>query len=135
MIALPAISIRKLQMSITSKISVAGVFAIAIVDTILGTIRLAALLYNALRIGHVDSILTGTYLTLSILEPGLAVIVCTLPVYKLLLPPFRRRRRMDRPVVLQYETARMGNAASYAKIGDLPTEQISSTEDLIASKV
>ena len=135
MIALPAMFIRDLHLSTASKISVAGVFAIAIVDTILGTIRLAAFLYNALRIKDVDLTVRGGYVTLGILEPGLAVIVCALSVYKLLLPPFRRRRRRDKPVVLQYKASKMSNAVFFAQVGNLKADHLSPLKDETANKV
>ena len=87
---LPILWISKLHMSRSEKVGAAAVFAITIVDIIMGLLRLIATsLYS--RGDTADSVYT-IWITTQAFEPGLAVIVCALPAYTALLPRSRKHR-------------------------------------------
>ena len=78
-------------MSRPQKYSAAAVFAIVIVDIIMGLMRNVAVLFEWL-----EYTAESTYeisLIMQAFEPGLAVIVCALPAYRVLLPDSRKRRQ------------------------------------------
>ena len=90
-LVLPLNCIRKLQMRRSRKISTAAIFAIIIVDITMGIIKnIAALSSNLL-----DQDYYGFFYEMSLVcqyvEPGLAIIVCALPVYRVLLPSSQKR--------------------------------------------
>lgn len=89
-LALPLVFIRKLQMSSVQKLSVAGVLVIAIVDILTGLLRNLAVLSYYLDL-NVD-VSSDLILFFQTFEPGLAVIVCAMPVYRVLLPTASARR-------------------------------------------
>lgn len=96
-LALPIAFIKKLHMSTSKKISIAGIFAIAVIDIVVGIIRIVSVLQKNLSVnletGYVDSVSDLMADWLSIFEPAIAVIVCALPTYRVLLPSTQKRRR------------------------------------------
>ena len=83
-LALPLVYIRQLQMSRTAKLSAASVFCIVIIDIIMGAMR------NATDACFSDAC-NGITNTMMVLEPALAVFVCALPPYKILLSKVWKR--------------------------------------------
>lgn len=90
---LPMVQIRKLNMPLGRKISVAAIFAIVIVDTMAGLARNIAVIIAAL--GSPTDASQGVSFICAIIEPALAVLVCSLPPYKALISNFRFRRHDD----------------------------------------
>lgn len=91
-LALPLAQIKKLHMSLTRKLTIASVFALIIIDIILGAIKNAGVVCldtsRGLSLPCSDILTVGT-----VVEPALAVIVCALPVYRAILPSSRRHRK------------------------------------------
>ena len=128
--ALPLIWIRQLHMSIAQKASVVSVFVIVIVDIVLGILRLTALMsyYNVWNVpadayGY-DNVDIAGYFTVG--EPAIAVIVCTLPAYKVLLPSSRKRRREASR--MQRQAATLGEVSSSRRTLRSEGESISMTK-------
>ena len=91
---LPLIWIKSLQMSRAQKLGAASVFAITIIDIIVGLVRNVAqsLFFRGGGVSDVlEVIVDNTY----VLEASLAVIVCALPAYKVLLPSSQNCRASD----------------------------------------
>ena len=126
LLALPMIMLKKLQMSKAQKISVASVFALVVVDIIAGIIRNASVIcadsayYNddlALDVcSTVNSIM-------SVCEPNLAVFICALPAYRVLLPTSNRRKNQRND--LHQHLMRRADAAPHNSSLTLDTESIS----------
>ena len=95
---LPLIWIKTLQMSTAQKLGAISVFAVIIIDIVMGLLRniTTSLYYRGYSF---DTLLVITNVMV-VLEPSLAVIVCALPVYKVLLPGSRRRRRLAKSPIL-----------------------------------
>ena len=89
-LALPLAFINKLHMSRARKVSAAAVFAVTIIDIILGIVRNVAEICYYQGYG-VDNSFT-LFTVLESCEPGIAVIVCAMPAYKVLLPSLFQRR-------------------------------------------
>lgn len=89
-LALPLVFIQQLQMSKAQKLSAAGVFGVVIITITLGSLRTMAYVANdsefhsnvSASVGEIG----GT------LEPPLAVLVCALLPYKVLLTKFQERK-------------------------------------------
>ena len=88
---LPLIWIKSLQMSTAQKLGAASVFAITIIDIVMGLLRNVAqsLLFRGDPVSDVLEVIVDNTL---VLEISLAVIVCALPAYKVLLPGSKKRR-------------------------------------------
>ena len=112
LIALPIFFLRKLQMSRSRKFSVATVLAIGVFDTVLGLTRLITLLCGQLNWpGPTDVARDMIFIDVAgILEPAVAVIVCALPIYRLLLPACQRNGEEE--TELQRNAARMGTVTT-----------------------
>lgn len=85
-LALPLFYIRRLQMSKTEKLNAGAIFSVAVITIIVGIIR------NVISICDEEDICYYTVQITIILETPLAVLVCTLPPYKILLGRFRKRK-------------------------------------------
>lgn len=91
-LALPLVYIKKLQISTAQKLSSAAVFALIIIDIFMGLTRnIIIACVNQASISMADSLLDANAI-LAAIEPGLAVIVCALPPYKLILLKSRAQR-------------------------------------------
>ena len=98
-LALPLVFIRKIQTSRARKLSVAGIFALIIIDIICGILRNAGALCASLNVTTTDTCIS-IGLVMDVCEPTIAVIVCALPAYRALLPSVanrssRRYRQME----------------------------------------
>ena len=91
---LPIAQIRKLHMSTFKKIGVVATFALILINIAMGLVKSATVLYLYVHGGSSD-IWSLVWMVLSYVEPALAVIVCALPAYRILLPSSNRRRRSD----------------------------------------
>ena len=89
-LVLPLAFIRKLHMSRIQKFSAASVFALVTIDIIMGLMRNITKLTYFLNDSPDLSYQIAT--TMQFFEPGLAVIVCALPAYRVLLPNSQKRR-------------------------------------------
>ena len=107
-LALPLAMIRRLHVSKEQKIGIAAVFALVVVDIVMGIIRNTAWI-----LAHLDkepseaSIIIAT--VMAICEPNIAVIVCALPAYGVLLPTVRKRKTQQRK--MQQNQARVADRA------------------------
>ena len=90
-LALPLSFIRKLQMPRIHKLSVSGIFAIIIVDIVMGLLRNFAKL--CLSIGYNVDVSDSIAIVMQDMEPAIAIIACALTAYGVLLPASRQRRR------------------------------------------
>ena len=95
---LPIAQIRKLSMPVGRKISVAAVFAIVIIDTAISVARNVATIIAALSSPTDAS--ANVDIICGVIEPALAVLVCSLPPYKALVFKLRPRRS-DNPGLRQ----------------------------------
>ena len=89
-LVLPLIWIKNLQMSTAQKLGAASVFAIIIIDIIIGLSR--NVVQSIYFQGNASDTMTAFLDTVTEIEAGLAVIVCALPAYKVLLPSSQKRR-------------------------------------------
>ena len=104
-LALPLPFISELQMSTIRKISVTAVFAVIIIDIVMGILKNTAKLCIGLGYNIDTSILiTGS---MQQCEAAIAVMVCTLPAYGVLLPSSRKRRSEE--LRLQQDAGNMGH--------------------------
>ena len=87
---LPLVEIRKLHMPLGRKISAAAVFALVIIDIVTGLARNISTVLAALGIPTDTS--GGTQELCDVIEPALAVLICSLPAYKALVFKFRSHR-------------------------------------------
>lgn len=90
-LVLPMAYIRRLHIPTPKKIAVAATFAIVIIDIIMGIIKRVSVI-SALLYGENNDFVYQMNIVCGYVEPALAVIVCALPVYRVLLPSSRRRR-------------------------------------------
>ena len=107
-------------MSRSRKISVGAVLGIGVFDTLLGLTRLITLLCNQLNWPEPTDIARYKITVVDVVgvfEPAVAVIVCALPVYKLLLPCFKERE--------QDETELQRNAATMGTVTTVESNQAS----------
>ena len=105
-LALTFFYIKGLHLSRFKKISVATTFGIIIIDILIGTIRNVA---SALAwYGYNADVMSQMDFAMQAFEPGIAVILCTFPAYRVLLPKPRGQRRS--PVRLQHDIAPVGYA-------------------------
>ncbi|MCJ1332447.1 hypothetical protein MMC10_009140 [Thelotrema lepadinum] len=86
----PFLEIRKLHMPLGRKISAAAVFALVIIDIVTGLARNISTVLAALGIPTDTS--GGTQELCDVIEPALAVLICSLPAYKALVFKFRSHR-------------------------------------------
>lgn len=86
-IALPQVQVRKLSMPLSRKVNVAAIFAIGIIDTMIGIARNVATVLT--HIGTSTDAAIDVDNICGVVEPALAVIVCSLPAYKALVFRFR----------------------------------------------
>ena len=104
---LPLAYIGKFHMSTLKKVSTAATFAISIVDIILGILKNVAIL--SLQSDSESLQYYGDMATVcSVLEPAIAVMVCAMPVYRVLLPHSRREQRYLRQKI-------KGNAVAHGR--------------------
>lgn len=89
-IVLPLIPIRKLNMPMSRKIGVAAIFMIIIIDTAISITRNVGVVLAAY--GSPTDTSGSVDLVCQVVEPALAVLVCSLPAYKTLVLKFRSRR-------------------------------------------
>lgn len=89
-LALPLTFIWRLHMSRASKLSAAAVFSITIFAIAVGLLRNLATLFAYLGIEFDSSDYIGDIT--AVVEPAVAVIVCALPPYKVLLSRIRERK-------------------------------------------
>ena len=94
---LPMAQIKKLHLSRTKKISISAVFLLITIDIVVGIIRNATSVCMAMQPVDYDGAgpCGDVNLILEMVEPALAVIVCALPVYRVLLPSSRRKKRHE----------------------------------------
>ena len=122
LLALPMMMLKKLQMSKAQKISVASVFALVVVDIITGITRNAAIIciYNDNPVSEVCETVAST---MSVCEPSLAVFICALPAYRVLLPNSngRKNQRND----LHQHLVRRADAVPHISSITLDTETVS----------
>ena len=114
-LALPLVQIRKLQMSTTKKISVAAVFILIVVDIIGGIIRNAASVGSDFATNNAQLCLDVNLIWM-VVEPSIAVIVCAMPAYRVLLPRSPPKPRslpqMNLAVALRHNAAEFSNEVS-----------------------
>ena len=79
-------------MSTGKKIGVAAVFALIVIDIICGIIRNVSFISTKYS-SYTDQISVNISYVMGVGEPALAVIVCTLPVYRVLLPSKTSKER------------------------------------------
>lgn len=96
-LALPIKMIWNMHLAKDQKIGITAVFAVTVIDIILGTIRNIAYLTTGLGSVESNSNNPGSNTIISDLlligEPCIAVMVCAVPTYRVLLPSSRRRRK------------------------------------------
>lgn len=119
-LALPLVFIGKLNMSRAQKLSSAAVFALVIIDIIMGLLR-NIIVACAPTSFDVQGLLE-TALLLQAIEPGLALIVCALPAYSILLPHSKARR--SRP---SYRSEGVQNVATPS----IPSDNAKSSRNLL----
>ena len=119
-LGLPAIMVWNLNMPSDKKMGIAGVCAVTIIDIILGVIRNAAALTQGLEPNNETTVYIAN--VLSICEPCIAVIVCAMPAYRVLLPSSRKRNHREE--VLLRNVAKAGEAAPY-----LPSRSLEEGKD------
>ena len=107
-LALPLFEIRKLQMSPAKRFSVAAVFALTIVDIIMGILRNSSSICEDSQATWNSDVCVSMNIIFTILELSFAVIVCALPAYRAILPSSRQRRYESRE--LRRNAANMGHA-------------------------
>ena len=90
-LALPLVFIGRIQTSRARKVSVAGIFALIIIDIVCGILRNAGALCASLNVTTTDTCIS-IGLVMDVCEPSIAVIVCALPAYRVLLPSEGKRR-------------------------------------------
>lgn len=90
-LVLPLIFIKNLQMSKVQKVNAAGIFGIVIITITTGTLRTIAALCWDLNFNNNGSITLEQIM--NFFEPPLAVIVCALPAYKVLLSKLQKRKK------------------------------------------
>ena len=95
-LVLPVAQIWKLKLPLVKKISVAAVFAIIIIDIIIGIVRNVASSIEANGFTSHNAV-TNINLVCSVLEPTIAVFVCSLPPYRALIfkLQFSRSNRLE----------------------------------------
>ena len=97
-------------MSKAQKISVATVFAVIIINIIMGIMRNITI---ALGFRGINTTVTyGIDIVMECFEPGVALIVCSMPAYRVLLPNHQRRRDQEE---LQRHAATIGMVSSQRK--------------------
>ena len=89
-LVLPLFFISRLQISRVQKFSLAAVFAIVIIDIVMGILRNIAVMCFYLGYSTENSYAIAT--TMGTCEPSVAVIVCALPAYRVLLTKSSRER-------------------------------------------
>lgn len=94
---LPVARIRKMQVSKGKKISIAAVFAITIIDIFSGIARNIIIICSFNDIGDSQALEDADRI-LGVIEPALAVAVCTLPVYRSLFKPRMHRNEDFEPL-------------------------------------
>ena len=82
--------IKNLQMPRAQKTSAAAVFGVAIITIITGLLRTMALVSSNSGLNLEAS--TNISISMQLIEPRLAVIVCTLPAYKILVAKYSKRK-------------------------------------------
>ena len=91
-------------MSFGRKINAAAIFALTIIDVLAGFSRNIVMVFAASQVP--GDLLWGVQLICSVVEPGLAAIVCSLPVYPALVIRFRSNRREK--LEIQHHAANIG---------------------------
>ena len=93
---LPLVQIRKMHMPSSKKISIAAVFAIIIIDIIVGILRNAVTVFAASRADYSETAYSMGVIC-GVLEPVIAVFVCALPPYRALVVKlrFRKNNRLE----------------------------------------
>ncbi|MCJ1326312.1 hypothetical protein MMC10_002976 [Thelotrema lepadinum] len=107
-LALPLVQIRKLQMSRTKRMSVAAVFILITIDIVSGIIRNAASIGSDFATDDPQLCLCMNTI-LQVVEPSIAVIVCAMPAYRVILPSSPPKPRSLAPISLP--VALLHNAA------------------------
>ena len=93
-LVLPIAEIRKMHMPLAKKISVAAVFALIVIDIIAGIVRSVVTMFAANGTSVTD-IAYEVATICSVIEPAIAVLVCSLPPYRALVFKFRFRKNGD----------------------------------------
>ncbi|MCJ1323993.1 hypothetical protein MMC10_000655 [Thelotrema lepadinum] len=111
---LPLTQIKKMHVSRVKKISVAAVFAIIIIDIIIGIIRnSAAICLSTVTENEICSEMNGN---LSVAEPSIAVMVCALPAYRALLPSSGARKDRTSPIRRNEATMGLGSPQKFTPL-------------------
>lgn len=105
-LALPLAFLRGLQMSTVQKLSASAVFALVIIDILMGILRNVTVAIGFAGINQSTSFAIAIAIAMEDFEPGIAVIVCALPAYRVLLPKTRKQRNPT--VELQRHAAAIG---------------------------
>ena len=105
---LPLTQIGKMHISLVKKISVAAVFAIVIIDIIMGIIRNGAAVCTIIVAENETCEAMNDIL--SVAEPCIAVMVCALPAYRAILPSSGARKE-KKSTPLRRNEAQMGIAS------------------------
>ena len=105
-LALPLVFISQLHISRVQKVGLSAVFAIVLIDIIMGIIRNVAVLcyYRGYDIESNYAIAQ----VMGICEPSIAVIVCALPAYRVLLSASSRKRGSTTSGLLQRHGVQQG---------------------------
>lgn len=135
-LGLPLPMIRRLQMSRVQRMSIAAVFALVAVDIIMGIMRNATYICSVLGTDY--NYCTYVTVVMSICEPSIAVIVCALPAYRVLLPKissgsYRIRKMRQSPENLinnapQPSTLGLGEEASLAETSEIEMRAVTEAE-------
>ena len=107
LLALPLVFLHKLHISKAKRLGIAAILGISILDLIMGIIRNIDDLFIGLR-GIQSTAEYDLQKILQVLEPHLAVIVCAVPAYGVLLR--NRSRQRDSPTELLQNGANLGTA-------------------------
>ena len=132
-LALPMPFIKKMQISRAQKFSVAGIFAIVIIDIGFGILRNSFSLCNDLGSSPGKDTCYFWDSVFAICEPTVAVLVCALSAYRALLPSSGKRR--NKHMELQRNAANMGEATPRELIQTLEAGPVPTNEPETVSTV
>ena len=130
-LALPLIYIRKLNMSKSQKVSAGGMFAVAIINIVMGFMRNFGVMCYYLGFNKHGS--NDLQYIMTIYEPTLAVIVCALPPYQAVLSKFQKQRVT--PHELGRDVEKAGTAAPHIGLSVFTFETFDSTAALERSEM
>ena len=107
-------------MSLGKKISAGAVFALTIIDIIMGILRNSSVLCQDIVTWNDAQLCVDMNIITGVIEPSLAVIVCALPAYRAIMPSSRKRRYES--LELRYNAGNVGHATPQQAQSDRVSE-------------